>query len=215
MWSFGSEHALRRVTFTAIGLLAMATVVFYQIQNKLQLVGGDISLVKLLWLSGAILLWGVLPILLLADSRIDIRLRQAFAVLAGLMCVRAVVEGWMLYVTFNWSPWYGIAHDAVCVIVLTTFAARVSPTNSLERVTSGHLWVTAAFFIPEMYFAWYMQAHFITEGKSALYFVPDEPAYAEVLRVTAVAVVCLALYLQWFLRCWILASKKMGMYESS
>ena len=123
------------------------------------------------------------------------------------MFVRAVIEGWMLYVTFSWSPWYGIAHDVLCVIVLTAFAALVSPCNSLERIMRAHLWVTAAFFIPEMYFAWYMQAHFITQGKSAVYFVPDDPAYAEVLRATAVTVVCLALYLPLFLGRWLLMTK--------
>jgi len=210
MWSFASERTLRRTVFAAISALALAAAVFYQAQNMLRPVGGNISVVKLLWLGGAILLWGVLPLLLLADPRLEPVLRRAFAVLAALMLSRAVVEGWMLYVTLNWSPWYGIAHDALCAAVLLAFAARAPPRNALESAVRMHLWVTAAFFAPEMYFAWYMQAHFVTKGEAAVYFVPDEPAHAQVLRATAVAVVCLAIYLPVFLRRWMRVSEKEG-----
>lgn len=213
MWSFASERALRRAACAAIALLAAAAVVFYLAQNTLRPVGGEISVVKLLWLAGAILLWGVLPLLLLADTRLGPMLRRAFAVLAALMLARAVVEGWMLYVTLNWSPWYGIAHDALCAAVLLAFAARAWPRNALEGSVRMHLRVTAAFFAPEMYFAWYMQAHFVTQGEAAVYFVPDEAAYADVLRATTVAVVCLAMYLPLFLGRWIPVSGEKRTHE--
>lgn len=203
MWSFASERALRRAILAAIALLAAAAAVFYQAQNTLQPVGGNISIVKLLWLAGAILLWGMLPLMLLADRRLGLSLRRAFAVLAALMLVRAVVEGWMLYVTLDWSPWYGIAHDALCAVVLLALAARSSPRNALEGTVRMHLWITAAFFMPEMYFAWYMQAHFVTKGEAAVYFVPNESAYADVLNATSIAVVCLIIYLPMFLWRWI------------
>jgi len=208
MWSFASERALRRTACAAIVLLAAAAAIFYLAQNTLRPVGGDISIVKLLWLAGAILLWGVLPLLLLADPRLGPPLRRAFAALAALMLARAALEGWMLYVTLSWSPWYGIAHDALCAAALVAFAARSSPRNALESTVRAHLWVTAAFFVPEMYFAWYMQAHFVTRGEAAIYFVPDQAAYADVLRATTVAVVCLAMYLPLFLGRWILVSGK-------
>jgi hypothetical protein len=208
MWSFASERTLRHTACAAIVLLAVAAAVFHQIQNTLRPVGGDIALVKLLWLAGAILLWGVLPLLLLADSRLSPQLRRAFAVLVALMLARAVVEGWMLYVTLDWSPWYGIAHDALGAAVLLGFAARSTPRNALESLVRMHLWVTAAFFLPEMYFAWYMQAHFVTQGEAAVYFVPDQSAYADVLATTTVAVVCLAMYLPFFLARWILIPGK-------
>jgi hypothetical protein len=198
---------LRWAACAAITTLASAAVLFYQTQNTLQLVGGNISVVKLLWLAGAVLLWGVLPLLLLADPRLGMHLRRAFAVLAVLMFARAVIEGWMLYVTLSWSPWYGIAHDAVCAVVLLAFAARSSPRNALEGAVRIHLGVTAVFFAPEVYFAWYMQAHFVTKGEAAVYFVPDEFAYADVLGATTVAVVCLAIYLPFFLGRWILVSE--------
>jgi hypothetical protein len=205
-WSFASERALRRATWAALGLIAAIAGAFYVAQNALHPVGGEIALVKLFWLAGAVLLWGVLPLLLAGDARLGPGLRRAFAALLALMLARAGIEGWMLYVSLNWSPWYGIGHDALCAGVLIVLAARFRPRNVLERAARGYLAVSAAFFVPEMYFAWYMLGHFVTRGERAVYFVPADPSHANVLTITTVAVVCLAVYLVVFLRRWILAS---------
>jgi hypothetical protein len=135
------------------------------------------------------------------------RLRRAFAVLAALMLARAAVEGWMLYVTLDWSPWYGIAHDAACMAALLGLAARIAPTNALERLARRHLAVSAAFFVPEIYFAGYMLAHFVTQGEAAVYFVPDLPDHSIVLWLTTATVVCLAAYVAVFLHRWIPGSE--------
>jgi hypothetical protein len=205
MWSFASESALRRAAWVALGLTAAAAT-FYVAQNALRPVGGQIAFVKLLWLAGAVLLWGVLPPLLAADARLGPTLRRAFAALCALMLARAAIEGWMLYVSLSWSPWYGIAHDVLCAVVLLVFAARIAPRNELENVARRHLAVSAVFFAPEMYFAWYVQAHFVTRGTAAVYFVPDDASHIRVLLVTGVTVVCLAAYLAMFLRRWLMAS---------
>ncbi|MEX2178455.1 MAG: hypothetical protein WD801_07075 [Gemmatimonadaceae bacterium] len=205
MRSFSSERTLRRAAIGSMALLAVAATAFHVAQNTAQPVGGSISVPKMLWLAGAVLLWVVLPLLLMADPRLGPALRRPFAVLAALMLARAVVEGWMLYVSRNWSPWYGIAHDTLCAVVLVAFAAASPPGGGGDPHAPHppvHLWMTAAFFAPEIYFAWYMQAHFVTHGAGAVYFVPDDVAYADVLRVTTIAVVCLALYLGIFLWRW-------------
>jgi hypothetical protein len=183
--------------------LALAATAFYQFQNAAKPIGGDISLVKLVWLAYAIFVWLVLPLLFAFDARCEEHLRQGFAALALLMLVRGVVEGWMLYISLNWSPWYGIAHDVACAAVLLFAWAQAAPRNALEKLVRTHTLVTAAFFLPEIFFAWYMLTHFTTQGASAVYFVPDDPRYALVLRVTLVTVVCLSVYLPSFLYRWI------------
>lgn len=208
MWSFASERTLRRAAWTAFALVALAAVAFYAVQNALRPVGGEIALVKLLWLASAVLLWGVLPLLLLADARLGTSLRRAFAVLAALMAARVALEGWMLYVSFSWSPWYGIAHNALCMAVLLACAARIRPHGRLDRLARWHLAASAAFFLPESYFAWYMLQHFVTRGAGAVYFVPDDASHNRVLLLTAVVVVCLAGYLSLFVRSWIVVSGK-------
>jgi len=202
MWSFASEFALRRATWIALGLVAAAGAAFYLVQNTFHPVGGQIALVKMLWLAGAVFLWGVLPLLLIGDVRLGPALRSAFAALAVLMLARATIEGWMLYASLDWSPWYGMGHNAVCAAVLLACAARCRPRNALERLGRQHLLASAAFFVPETYFAWYMLTHFVTRGDQAVYFVPGDPSHVQVLTVTAVAVVLLTAYLARFLRRW-------------
>jgi len=206
MWTFASERSLQRAAATCIALLAAATVAFYWIQNHFRPVGGEISVPKLLWLSYAIALWGVLPALLALDGRLGDRLRQAFAALLALMLLRGAIELCMLYVLLNWSTWYGFVHDLGCLLVLAALGYRAGrPRSPVQRVATVHLAVTAAAFLPEMYFAWYMQAHFATSGEHAIYFVPDDPKYADVLRVTTAVVVSLSLYLPAFLLRWLYA----------
>lgn len=202
MWSFASEAALRRSTWAALGLVAGVAVAFYVVQNTLRPVGGQIALVKQVWLAEAVLLWGVLPLLLLGDARLAGCLRRAFATLAVLMLARATIELWMLYVTLDWSPWYGIGHNALCVAVLAGFAARCRPRSALEELARRHLVVSAMFFVPETYFAWYMQAHFVTAGPRAVYFVPGDASHGQVLLITTAVVVTLTAYLAVFLRRW-------------
>ena len=204
MWTFASERALSRTALASLAVLVVATAAFYWVQNRFRPVGGEISVPKLLWLGYAIALWVVMPALLAADGRISRPLRQSFAVLLILVFARGAAELWMLYVLLNWSPWYGIAHDLVCMTVLSVLALRAArPRLPIERVVIAHLAVTAAAFLPEMYFAWYMQAHFTTIGEHAVYFVPDDPRYNEVLRVTTAVVVSLSVYFPFFLFRWL------------
>jgi hypothetical protein len=141
------------------------------------------------------------------DARASARMRSAFCALFGLMSLRAVVEAWMLYVAHNWSPWYGIGHDVLCALVLGIWIVRVARgADGHRRVDAWlglHLVVTALAFVPEIYFAHYMLAHFNTAGEGAIYFVPDDPRHGEVLRVTWGVVSFLTVYLPVFLWGWL------------
>jgi hypothetical protein len=202
-WSFTSRRSLVFAVWGTVCLLALFAVVFFQLQNQLQPVGGRVSVPKTAWLALALLLWVALPVLVAADPRTSPMLRRAFRVLLLLMLARGAIEGWMLYVTLNWSPWYGIAHDLLCITVVGLFALRATASNPLARLLRTHLFVTILAFTPEIYFAWYMQAHFITRGDRAVYFVPDDPAYADVLLVTKITVLCLSVYLALFFWRWL------------
>lgn len=205
MWTFGSERRLGGATWSAVGALLAAALVFYWLQNQMRPIGGEISWPKLFWLAYAILLWFVLPGLIAADPRLDRAWRRPFVVLYLLMLARGLAELWMLYVSLNWSPAYGIAHDLLCASVLTGYGLRLArrPRGRLEALMLLHLAVSALMFAPEIYFAWYMQAHFNTQGASAVYFVPDDPAYLTVLRVTTAVDVFLTIYLPAFLLKWL------------
>lgn len=210
MWKFASERRLGGMAWSAVGALLAAALVFYWLQNHYRPIGGEISWPKLAWLAYAILLWVLLPALIAGDPRLDRRWRLPFAALFWLMLARGLVEGWMLYVSLNWSPWYGIGHDLLCTFVLAALAARLRARTGLEKHIQVHLGVTSAAFAPEIYFAWYMQAHFNTQGESALYFVPDDPAYAVVLRATTTVVALLTAYFPFFLYRWLHGAPERG-----
>lgn len=205
-----SDRSRTRRVLASVALLIVSALVFYVFQNRYAPVGGSIAPSKLAWLAFAILFWIVLPAFLALDRRVPDALRQAFAVLFVLMAARGVVELWMLYVTLGWSPWYGIAHDVVCVAAIAVCAIRAQRRGAYARPPGGwvgvHLAVTAAMFLPEIYFAHYMVTNFATTGEGAIYFVPGDPRHRTVLQVTATAAGLLAVYAPVFLWRWLVGT---------
>lgn len=199
-----SETVLRSASNALIALLLISGLLFHLLQNRLHIIGGKIALAKLLWLGLAILLWVGLPLLLALDGRLGRWLRYAFAFLFVSMAVRGIIELWMLYVSKNWSPAYGILHDLLCMAGLLLFLALAWQAGEI-RLHAGvalHGVVTTLLFIPEIYFAWYMRSNFNTKGGAAIYFVPDETKHRRVLRMTASIDMMLLLYLPVFLYHW-------------
>jgi len=196
------------MVWTPVIAIFAAAPLFWWVQNHWQPVGGAMAFQKALWLADAVVLWIVLPLCIVRDMRIDAGVRRAFRALLILMALRAVIELWMLYVSLNWSPWYGIAHDLVCIAVLIAFLARFAAAAG--RLWRIHAVATATAFMPEIYFAWYMQHYFNTRGDAAVYFVPDEPAHAFALNVTSIAVVCFTTYIFVFIFRWLHAASDGG-----
>ena len=208
MWTLSSERAVTRAALGGVAAVAALAAAFYWVQNQYRPIGGEVSAAKAAWLGCAILFWIVLPAVLVGDARLAPAVRRPFAALLALMLARAPVELWMLYFSLNWSPWYGIMHDAACLALLVAWLVPLLRAQwpPRERCVIAHLAFTAALFLPEMYFAWYMQHHFSTQGEAAVYFVPDDPVYAQVLRATTATVVVATLYLPFFLVRWLNAS---------
>lgn len=190
------------VVLSAVAAIAAAALAFHLVQNRMSLTGGGIAWPKSVWLGCTLLYWFVLPALWVSDARIGAAWHRPFAWLLLLMVLRGVAELWMLYVSHNWSPWYGIAHDASCLVVLWGAAFRAAAIRT-SRTSLLHALATGLLFVPEIYFAWYMQAHFRTAGENPLYFVPNEAAHAWVLGVTMAADAAALLYLPGFLYAWL------------
>ena len=193
----------------AVGATLLCALAFHAAQNRLALTGGSVALSKGIWLGLAVLFWLVLPALILADARVAPVLKQPFLLLLLLMGARGVAELLMLYVFKNWSPFYGIAHDVLCLALLWGWCLRrrgLAARGHRDAQASAmwrHAWFTGALFLPEIYYAWYMQAHFTTRGASPVYFVPDDAAHSQVLAVTAVVDAAALAYLCLFLFAWL------------
>lgn len=207
-----SNRGLLIALAVTLAILAASAVVFYHTQNSAARIGGVMAPSKAFWLSYAILLWIVLPLLICLDTRVMRTLRYAFATLFVLMALRAAVELRMLFVTLDWSPWYGIVHDLVCMAALIGWGCAAAAQPARRTAPNGlllvHLAVTAAAFVPEIYFAHYMTRHFDTAGADAIYFVPADERYREVLAWTTRVVVVLSAYLPWFFWRWLVGTSR-------
>jgi hypothetical protein len=203
-----SEARLRLLVPATLALMAVAAVVFHGVQNRGGIVGGEIAFSKAAWLALAIWLWIVLPVFIVLDGRLPWLCRAAFAWLLGLMAARAVAEPIMLYAFHNWTPWYGIGHDVLCMAALAACglharAAGAWRASPAARAIGVHTIVVALTFVPEVYYAWYMQAHFHTRGGEAIYYVPDDGLHEVALGITAAVDIALGAYLAWFLPTWL------------
>jgi hypothetical protein len=198
---------LKALRMTAVGsvlLMAVATAAFFEIQNRMGLLGGQIAWSKSVWLGCAILFWLVLPALIAGDARLPTSTKRPFVWLLGLMGARALIEPLMLYQFKNWLPAYGVMHDVLCLAVLWGWCAldRLRPHHLMRC----HAFFTGALFIPEMFYAVYMQTHFATRGDQAIYFVPDDGSHALALGVTAAVDAIAVVYLVFFLSRWLYVS---------
>lgn len=176
-------------------------------QNKGDIVGGDISWPKSLWLAYTVTTWFILPLLLLGFAHLSnstpllptpwpTTLSVAFIVHLASWWIRGPLELFMIYKWFNWSPRYGIAHDlahaAFLILVLAT-AFLNSEINlwfasPVAAIAALFVFVTIFTTFAETLFA-FLFLHERTKGEDLLYFASDEPRWLMINRITTTVVV--------------------------
>jgi hypothetical protein len=108
-----------RVLLTvALLACASAAVLFRRRQNAGGGRGGRISGPKLAWLLYAVFLWFLVCPLVALDAAIPVEARVVLGAFAVSMWLRGAVELYMLYVTHNWRPPYGVGHDLGCIALV-------------------------------------------------------------------------------------------------
>jgi len=186
------------------GLLAMAacSAVFYYGQNYAGQVGGPMSIEKILWLNYALSAWFVMPAFLLRRPDLAPPLRAILGAFLASMLGRGVIELWLIYVAFGWSPLYGIAHNAVNMTLFAVLVRRhrtalrgLDPFNAGVR---GFVTAIRWSLLAESVFAalfYRMQVH-----QDAIYFAPPTEAFAHInllTRVVDVAVYAQLIHFLW------------------
>lgn len=118
-----------------MGAVTAVVIAFGIRQNVSPIIGGPISLPKVLWLNYAFLGWFVVPWFLWRHPQLTASVRRVLAAHLISMCARGVVELWILYVTVSWSPLYGIAHDLfhIGLIVACRLVSRRAPALTEDR----------------------------------------------------------------------------------
>lgn len=194
----------RRRLMISLALMSLALMLFAWLQNRGMLVGGEIALAKLLWLFYAIFFWFVLPALVLLDGRGGAWLRRLYRLFLVNMCARGLVELFMMYVSLNWHPHYGIAHDLFSLLMLLGLLCWRRPTRPIDRLLDQGLWVICAMLLLESGFAWYLLQR-VSDGSNPIYFVPAGSGHEVVIGITWCAVLALSVYLYSLAKRWLYA----------
>ncbi|WP_257451502.1 hypothetical protein [Archangium lipolyticum] len=184
---------LTRVLILALLCLsALLGFLFWRRQNARRSLGGRISPPKLAWLLYAIFLWFLLCPLVALDSAVHPELRRVLGAFGACMWVRGLAELYMLYVSHNWKPPYGIGHDVLSILLLLAGLSwyqvhRTGTPSPLDSWTLSLLaLVLVSLFIEVLYATLFFQAvqgH--TTGEDGIWFADEEQArFRRINRMT-------------------------------
>jgi hypothetical protein len=170
----------------ALLLVAAAAVVFYYRQNHAGQVGGPISVEKILWLHYAIVAWYVIPAGLLRHPALAPSLRVILGSFLASMLARGVIELWLIYVAFGWSPLYGIAHNltnmALFAVLCRRHRAELAGLRGFDVGVRRFVGSIRLSLVAESVFAllfYRMQVH-----QEAIYFASPTEAFAHINLLT-------------------------------
>jgi hypothetical protein len=187
-----------------IGLLVLLFVgggyYFITIQNSGQLPGGNIALVKLLWLGLIIFFWFLSPILLLINGTKNHKEKLIIIVHLCNVWGRGIIELYMIYVSYSWQHAYGIGHDFISIFLLLSLLMLYS--IKLSKMIKNYLFILSFTFFIEAIFALYMHSN-VSNETGLVYFVPDSVEFSSILYATWIAVIALSLYMVVFIKKWI------------
>ena len=183
-------------------LYAIALVTLIQIflgfrQNTAEVVGGPISVPKLLWLNYTIIAWFVVPWFLWRYPQVALPLRQIFAIHLLSMGLRGAIELWLCYRTITWHPFYGITHDLFQLGLLTSLQGLLhirtaSAVDAFNRHVDWFVCIVQLSLIVEVVFAllYYRTGLY----QQAIYFIPPTPPHR--FNNTLTVIVEMLLYTQ-------------------
>ncbi len=188
-------------------LVVLAGLAFLHRQNKKAALGGRISRPKLLWLLYAIYVWFLVCPLLAFDPGVPKHIRRILAVFAAAMWIRGLLEMVMLYVTKNWRPPYGVAHDVFSMVILVLGLLFYrnhwdALQGTLPTWTFAFMLVLLASLAVETYYAaaFFRAVEGRTTGEDGLWFADEkDPRFRRINLVTTLVNVPFFVFLFIFL----------------
>ncbi|MBI3724938.1 hypothetical protein HY251_13430 [bacterium] len=190
----GIETRSRVLIVVSLVLVSSSVLLFRRRQNASAATGGRISRPKTVWLAIAVLDWFLLSPILGFDRNVPASLRILLLSFGSLMWLRGIGELFMLYVTKNWRPPIGIAHDVLCIAVLASglvwFRAELSGlATSLERWILAFVIFNLGSLLVEVYYArsFFGLVHGRTVGDDGTWFATDDEArFVRLNRTTTI-----------------------------
>jgi len=182
-----------RVLLAVLALACAGAALFFRrAQNAKGALGGRISGPKVAWLFYAVFLWFLVCPLVALDTAVPVEARAVLGAFAAFMWLRGAAELFMLYVTKNWRPPYGVAHDVACIaLVLGGLVwGRTWWLGPLDTVDTWALalvgLVLVSLFVEVAYAALFFHAvEGRTTGDEGIWFADQEQArFRRINRLT-------------------------------
>lgn len=175
-----------RGLLAALLLTAACSAAFYYRQNFAGQVGGPISVEKQLWLNYTLTAWFVVPAFLVRHPALAAPLRWILGSFLASMVARGVAELWLIYISFGWSPIYGIAHDILNILLIAglraAFRRQLAGTDPFNASVGRFCTSIQLAFVAEIVFAalfYRMNVH-----ADAVYFAAPTEEFAHINRLT-------------------------------
>jgi hypothetical protein len=160
----------------------------YRRQNQGHKLGGPISPAKALWLYWTVSVWFFIIPMLLYFWHWPPVIKQPLLFLTISMWVRGVIEIFMLFVSRNWIPPYGIGHNLFTLASMSLLFAR--NTESLRAVSFSSLVFLISMMISLLVESYYARSFFKlvqskTMGEDGLWYAHEkDPIFKKILFLT-------------------------------
>lgn len=186
-----SAHTRVLLILLLVGCAGLGFV-FRRRQNAKHARGGRISGPKLAWLLFAVFLWFLVCPLVALDAAVPREARTVLGAFAAFMWLRGAAELYMLYVSKNWRPPYGVTHDVLCIALVLggLYLGRARWLESLSGVAAWALALLALLLVSLTVEVAYAALFFHavegrTTGDDGIWFADEEQArFQRINRLT-------------------------------
>lgn len=164
------------------GCFAATTALFGWRQNRGGVVGGPISLPKVLWLNLTLTVFFGIPAVLWRDAGASPGMRALWGWLLLSFVLRGVVELYLIYVTIGWKCVYGISHDLFQLALALALRAALPEAAPSDARAEAFFWLYAAVLLVEAGMAKAFSR--LADPKTGIYFASDDDRFNRVNRAS-------------------------------
>jgi hypothetical protein len=180
--------------FLSVGIIAFVVMAwsYYHRQNRPKVTGGPISRPKVLWLFFALFLYYFLGPWIFISTE-ESQYTSALKTILSIIGLRAVIQPILMYITKNWTPYFGIGFNIVGAVAIILMVFYCFDGGGLYH-NSGYihlfyLIIVVMTLFTDSYYAY--RFHSIigdkTKGNEAIWFASeDDPIFYTINRLTYV-----------------------------
>ena len=185
----------QKLLLVSLVILWLLCFVFWYWQNHHGRVGGQISLVKSMWLFTTLSNFLFIPAWLARDKQLSKITRKFAAIFLLGFLLRAIIEMPLLAYTLLWRCWHGITHDLIMLGIAVWWISQCVRTHSSRFFPITLIIV----LICEIWNAWMFGK--MGNPAEGIYFADDSARFTLINQVTRwEIVVCLSLLCLWLKR---------------